>query len=103
MEKLKQLQTKNNVGMVQFNMDSQSKHNLERAHKLTEELLSMKVSNGVILRRALFLYRLHFMENAYEALKDGDQATMIEKAAAFVVSEKELLADAAEGEFYEDK
>ena len=66
------LQSKNNVNTFRFNMDALSNRNVEKLHELIDSLLNMKVSNSVLLRRAIVLYRLHFMEAAYDILQKAE-------------------------------
>lgn len=61
-KELTQVQTRNNKSLCSFNMDPQTIHNLEKAHEWTEQILNLKVSHGVIFRRALWLYRLYFLD-----------------------------------------
>lgn len=97
---LTQLQSSNNEECLTLNMDGNSKHNLDRLHAIIEQVLNMKVSNAVILRRAIWLYRLSFLRAAFDAhTKGGTKEDMIQMMMDFCTSERQGLIDAAEGTF----
>ena len=99
---LTQLQSSNNTEVLTFNMDDNSKHNLKRIHHVIEQVLNMKVSHAVVIRRALWLYRLLFMEAVYKANTETDtREAMIDRMAEFCGAERQGLIDASEGDFWD--
>ena len=97
-----QLQSHGNIEVVTFNMDLNSRKNLDKIHHIIRQLLNMKVSNGVLMRRAVWLYRLHFIEGFYHAQKMGDKEDAMRAMMNFCNIERERLRDAADGLFWEE-
>jgi hypothetical protein len=62
---------------------------------LIGELLNEKCSTSVVVRRALFMYRLHFLENVYQALQCKSKEEKEDNLAAFFEIERMKLKEAA--------
>jgi hypothetical protein len=93
-----QLQGRNSIEMQAANLDEGSAHNLDRIHYLIEQMLNEKASNSVIIRRAIEIYRLHFIEGMYHSYTKGrTKAQKAENFAAFCEVERMKLKEVAEG------
>lgn len=91
----RQIQAGNSVETHTIKLDVDSCHNLSRVHKLINELLNENVSNSVIMRRALFLYRIHFMEQVYYAFNAKSKEERAEMLSAFFETERIKLKESA--------
>jgi hypothetical protein len=98
-KKLTQIQARNDAGSISFKPCEETRHNMERIHHLTEELLGMKISKAVMIRRALWLYRLHFLEAFYHAQKLSKNPDELEEITRkFFDLERKNLLNAAAGD-----
>jgi hypothetical protein len=97
-KKLKQVQAKETVEGFTFQMDKHARRTLGWLHRYTEEVLGMKFSHSVIVRRAIWMYFLHLMEHVYLAqskCKNGKQ--IAEGMMKLHEIERTRLLDAAYG------
>ena len=96
---MKQIQAKNQSEWIRINIDEPSRHNIDRIHKVTQELLNVRMSDSVLARRALMLYRLHILEGmakAYESSDDPEKR--MEAVTRFCELERACIHKAAESE-----
>ena len=94
----KTLQGKSNTHTFNCQMDKMTEENIKAIHELTDTLLNMKISQNVMIRRAMALYHLHFMEAFYLAeTKSNSIEERTAILAQFFERERECLIAAAEG------
>jgi hypothetical protein len=94
----RQVQGRNSVETQAAKLDEGSAHNLERINYLIETMLNEKVSNSVIIRRALEIYRLHFSEGMYHSYTRGrTKAQKAENLSQWCDLERMKLKGVAEG------
>jgi len=94
----KTLQGKNNTHTFACQMDKMTEDNIKAVHELTDELLNMKISQNVMIRRAIGLYRLHFMAAFYGAeTHSKSHEEKMKMLSKFFQRERECLIAAADG------
>jgi hypothetical protein len=94
---MKQLQAKNNSEWIRVNIDKTARHNIDRIHVLSEQLLGIRISDSVLIRTALESLRLDFLQGMYQAVGEDKDKTL-ENATKFCDTMRKRLMKCALGE-----
>ena len=74
-----------------FKMDRDTEENIKRAQRISEELLNLKCSAAVIIRRALHYYVNMIQADGIDALLNEDGEKDFKKLAEFLEQEREAM------------
>ena len=95
---MKQIQAKNRKEWIRVNIDDNSRHHIDRIHKLAEKLLGIRISDSVLIRTAIESLRLDMLQGMFHAVDGADnKADILENASRFCDIMRERMKTVAEG------
>ena len=95
---MKQIQAKNRKEWIRVNIDDNSRHHIDRIHKITEKLLGIRISDSVLIRTAIESLRLDMLQGMYHAVDGAEnKADILENTSRFCDIMRERMKTAAEG------